>query len=840
MPADASLRECLLALRETAGGLVPLQGVGLIKPEDPEHLSLTYADTFGTVAYRLRSRDVPEAVRPPLSGLRRLAAAELAADSHRPFEARVLLTDLPDEVRERAAARQVVALPVAGASAPTTLVLGLARSEPLTRAEASSIEALGRDAARDLERPESAAAEIERLRRLAAVGALLPELFRVLDVRAVFDRMSALTKAWLPHDIVGLGIFSEDRTQVMVYAHTSDEGLPAIVPTGYPRSLIDPWLYGIVDDLTAHPIEREAEFTRRGGRSSLRLAIRLAGTVLGGINFTSREPARYTGADLAIGRRIADYMALVLWHQRLAEEARRAEELRARTANAELLDELLASVTDTGEVRDVFDRVSAIAKKVLPHDALGLPVLLPDGVHARLYATSGVTPPFNEIVEVPQGVYSRPDWEFDLVENLQTDPTQSDTPLAAMGYRSALRVPIRLDGRLVAALDFVSRTTAFYKTTDVPVARRIADRLALALSREKRVEALRRADEATARALALESRVRTLTEELNARAGYRRVIGDSPEWRQVLTQATQVAATETTVLLLGESGTGKEVVARFVHGASPRQSGPFTALNCAALPENLLEAELFGYERGAFTGAVQSKPGRLEQAAGGTLFLDEVAEMSLSAQAKFLRVLQEREFQRLGGTRVLRTDARVVAATNRDLLKAIERGHFREDLYYRLNVFAIRLPPLRERRGDILPLCEAFVSEIGRTLGRPPGGVSREARQSLVQYDWPGNVRELRNVLERAAILADGGLIAAEHLSLRPSAPAPPRPSEAVEAPAAPTAAAESPGDLRSIERGMIERALQETHFNKSEAAKRLGLSRAQLYVRLRRHGLDA
>ena len=190
-------------------------------------------------------------------------------------------------------------------------------------------------------------------------------------------------------------------------------------------------------------------------------------------------------------------------------------------------------------------------------------------------------------------------------------------------------------------------------------------------------------------------------------------------------------------------------------------------MNCAALPEQLLEAELFGYERGAFTGATQSKPGQLEQAAGGTLFLDEVGEMSPSAQAKLLRVLQEREFQRLGGTRVLKTNARIVAATNRDLQKAIARGQFREDLFYRLNVFAIHLPALRDRREDILPLTEAFLDEIGRAFGRPPAGISREAQRALMEDHWPGNVRELRNVLERAAILCDGGLIAAEHLALR-------------------------------------------------------------------------
>jgi transcriptional regulator with PAS, ATPase and Fis domain len=311
----------------------------------------------------------------------------------------------------------------------------------------------------------------------------------------------------------------------------------------------------------------------------------------------------------------------------------------------------------------------------------------------------------------------------------------------------------------------------------------------------------------------------------------------------VLTQAAQVAATETTVLLLGESGTGKEVVARFVHRASPRKNGPFVALNCAALPEQLLEAELFGYERGAYTGATQSKPGQLEQAAGGTLFLDEVGEMSMSAQAKFLRVLQEREFQRLGGTRVIRSDARIVAATNRDLLRAISNGQFREDLYYRLNVFAIRLPALRGRKDDILPLSEAFLTEIGRGLGRPAGGISREARQLLLDYHWPGNVRELRNILERAAILCDGGLITPEHLAISlPVAVPAAVVAVATDSAISPTAAAAttaSPGDLQSMERVMIEQALTQARFNKSKAAKALGLTRHQLYIRMKKYGFE-
>jgi DNA-binding NtrC family response regulator len=317
------------------------------------------------------------------------------------------------------------------------------------------------------------------------------------------------------------------------------------------------------------------------------------------------------------------------------------------------------------------------------------------------------------------------------------------------------------------------------------------------------------------------------------------VIGTSPPWRAVIGQAVKVAPAETTVLLTGESGTGKEVVAHLIHRGSRRAEGPFVALNCAALPEALLESELFGYEKGAFTGAVSARAGRLEQAAGGTLLLDEVGEMSPAVQAKFLRVLQEREFQRLGGTRMLKADVRVIAATNRDLKAAMTRGAFREDLYYRLHVFAIHLPPLRERPEDILPLLEHFVQALGPVvIGRPAAGISREARAHLLAHAWPGNVRELRNAVERALILCEGGLINPEHLPWYTESAnrAPPPPPAAAQAPVG-----EFPAqgvDLEAMERTLIERALKEAGQNKSKAARLLGLTRTKLYTRMQRFSL--
>jgi transcriptional regulator with GAF, ATPase, and Fis domain len=692
--------------------------------------------------------------------------------------------------------------------------------------------------------PESPDAELARLRRLAIVDELLTTLVGTLDVRDVFARVSEVVGRVLKHDAISLPVITEDRQHVIPIATAGPAAGAAPAKHPIPETarhlLTDPWEFEVVDDLQADP-DRERYSASLGYRSMLRVPVRLQDEVIALLVVVSRSPAAYQPADAVVARRIADYVALALSHQRLAEQARSVEELRARAATLELVDDLLTALIDTGELPEVFDRISAIARRVLPHDALLMIVGLPGKRRAKLYASSGVgAKPFPDEYDVPPEIVADRAWDAEVIDDLSVHPIWQHEEGAKRGYHSCIEMAIRLDGELIAVLAFVSFARGLYQEADLLVARRIRDRLALNLTRGRGVEASKRAEEADARARVLESRVRALTEELNARSGYRRIVGNAPSWRVALTQATQVAATETTVLLLGESGTGKEVVARFIHRASARRDGPFVAVNCAALPEHLLEAELFGYERGAFTGATQSKPGQLEQAAGGVLFLDEVAEMSVSAQAKFLRVLQEREFQRLGGTRVLKTDARVVAATNRDLQKAMQSGHFREDLYYRLNVFAIHLPPLRDRREDVLPLTEAFIQEIGRSIGRPPAGIAREARQALLDHHWPGNVRELRNILERAAILCDGGLIVAEHLALGP----PSRPPSPVVHPAslatpAATAAVAAPGDLKSVERALIEKALDNAHFNKSEAARALGLTRAQLYVRLRRHGLD-
>jgi two-component system, NtrC family, response regulator AtoC len=294
-----------------------------------------------------------------------------------------------------------------------------------------------------------------------------------------------------------------------------------------------------------------------------------------------------------------------------------------------------------------------------------------------------------------------------------------------------------------------------------------------------------------------------------------------------------VLNTQATVLLTGESGTGKDLIARALHYQGPRAKGPFIAINCAAIPEMLLEAELFGYERGAFTGATQRKPGRFELAAGGTLFLDEIGDMSLILQAKLLRVLQDKKFERVGGTETLTTDARIVASTNQDLERLMAEGRFRSDLYYRLNVYPISLPPLREHLEDLRSLTMYFLKRYSQELRKEVLGISKDAMGLLERYTWPGNVRELENVIERAVILCQGTVVTAQELpSLREQNRAPVLSGDAFQLP---------PGGiiLAELEKELIRQALERTHQNKSHAAQLLGLSRTQLRTRMRHYGLE-
>jgi transcriptional regulator with GAF, ATPase, and Fis domain len=644
---------------------------------------------------------------------------------------------------------------------------------------------------------------------LSMVDGLLAALSRKGDAGDLFQHLSAAI-CRIPYDEALLVLRTEDGS-LHRYARTLDGPCQVSAVTSSAT---------IVDDPQPQVFDVVPE-SDRGMRCGLKVPVQIEDRVVGAFSLLSRNLHAYSASDLLHAQQVANCLGHGLAYQRLAEQALAAGSDRQRSAEIESSAELLRTISGVLDIRSVFPRISEIARKMLPHDALAMVFVDED----RHFVRQAHAP--DDFPDPPFVTHKTPLPRELIISDITTatlpvfDPPDAFAPVIAAGYHSFMGVTLPAREQLIE-LSFWSKDLGAFDQRDLPLARRIADYVALSVSHEQLVEAERHAAEAQAHAERLEARVQLLSDELEAKTQVR-VVGKSTEWHEVLKKATRVAETDTTVLVTGESGTGKEVVARFIHRASARSRGPFVALNCAALPEQLLESELFGYERGAFTSAQQAKPGQIELAAGGSLFLDEVTEMTLTAQAKFLRVLQEREFQRLGATRILKANIRVIAATNRDLRKAVERGDFREDLFYRLKVFDIAIPPLRERVADVLPLSEALLQDVGKSFARPPAGLTRDAREALLQYQWPGTVRELRNALERAAIMCEGGLIGVEHLALEATG----KPRGAVST------------DLGMIERDTIAQVLRECRWNRTRAAKRLGLTRTQLYLRLQKYGLE-
>ncbi len=425
----------------------------------------------------------------------------------------------------------------------------------------------------------------------------------------------------------------------------------------------------------------------------------------------------------------------------------------------------------------------------------------------------------HQVVEAPDG-----EGALDLIRGGSFEVVILDQKLPGMSgiqvLEEAKRIQPELDvlmvtayGTIEAAVEAMKKGAFDYITKPIDL-----EELLLALGRMAERQTLIRENEI------LRERLR----EKGVDPG--QLIYKSGNMAEVVNLAGRVAPSKAAVLILGESGTGKELLARLIHSLSPRSRNPLITVNCAALPESLLESELFGHERGAFTGAVQRRIGLFEQADGGTLFLDEIGDLSPSVQVKLLRFLQEGEFQRVGGSGILRADVRVISATHRDLEEAMRAGSFREDLFYRLNVVTLRVPALRERRQDIRPLVEHFVGRYARENAKKIEGVSREAMELLLKYDYPGNVRELENIIERAVVITRGGVIQTEDLPFGLRSPREVHPEPVQEG-----------GGLRaaveSLERRLIERALAEARFNQSRAARLLGLSERMLRYKLKKYG---
>jgi DNA-binding NtrC family response regulator len=560
------------------------------------------------------------------------------------------------------------------------------------------------------------------------------------------------------------------------------------------------------------------------------------GDVLGliGLHHT-RTPRAWLDEEVAFLQSIARQLAIGYQYTRLYTDKKR----EADTTNALLeIANALNARSDFGEVTSV---VLERAIALVGADYCALGVLDPTGGRISLAAFKAA--PHAEIDSV-RGLIEAHGQSLDItefpamMEVLKEGKTlrllETDLPFpirlifnATLGGRAALVAPVRIGGHTFGLLGLVwSEAREGFKDHEVALVEGIADQIGTALERDQ-----------------LSAEVMRLKSALHERYGEDRIIGQAPAIRRAMELAISVADTQTSVLIQGESGTGKELLANLIHYNSGREDKPYIKLNCGAIPETLLESELFGHEKGAFTDARSRRRGRFEEANGGTLFLDEVGEMSLSAQVRLLRVLQDGEFTRVGGNELLKSDVRVIAASNVDLERAVELGSFRRDLFYRLSVFPIQLPSLRERPEDIHPLVIHFLEYYKQKTGRFVSGISRDALAALMSYDWPGNVRELENAIERAVIIASGRQIELDDLPVAVSKStleekARVRGERAKAANEGRTTSIEIdvPSSMDEIERQVIEATLDYTEGDKTRAARELGIGRKTIYRKLEQY----
>jgi transcriptional regulator with GAF, ATPase, and Fis domain len=688
------------------------------------------------------------------------------------------------------------------------------------------------------------------------------ELVRVMQAsvepRALLEAFSDAILEAVPHDRLVIAMLDEARHTGTIFAEHAVRG-SAVGEPEYAKALDAQGRFAVdelatravfggeplrIGDLQTEPRWRElaaAEQRSRdaGARAVLGAPLVTPLGVVGALYACSARPNAFSAEQL---EQLVHACALIApavhnAHLVLSERAR-----RARLAELVQLNRELGASLD---LRSVFERLAHRVRPLLDCDVMGLLMLDSGRTEWERLARVDLDQQPGAMPRMPVDGFSFAArslaGEVVVLSDTRADldpALPGDSQILANGARAGLIVPLQFGTTVEGIVYFAKRRPHWFGAQQIELGLQIAAQLVLVLQLQKLAEDQRAIALERDRAARLEQRVDHLQRALGERFGFDQMVGRSQALRAALDLAQRVAPNETSVLVTGESGTGKELVARAIHAASPRSAGPFLALNCAALPETLIESELFGHERGAFTGADKLRAGRFELAAGGTLFLDEIGELPLGAQSKLLRVLQEHEFQRVGGTLLLRADVRLIAATNRDLKAEVEAGRFRRDLYYRLAVFGIHLPPLRERGEDVLLLADAVVQRLQARMGRRTAGLSREARDALLAHDWPGNIRELENAIERALIVSDGSLVAAEDLGLPP--PGTRRttsPSAAPTAEAAAEAALGAPA-LALLERRMVEDALTAAKGNKSRAAKLLGLTRAQLYTRMKRHEL--
>jgi transcriptional regulator with GAF, ATPase, and Fis domain len=594
-----------------------------------------------------------------------------------------------------------------------------------------------------------------------------------------------------------------------------------------------------LNDISAVGLDQKIRYLAAslGTRSLLVVPVTLGDDdVLGLVGLhTTRTPREWLDDEVSFLQSIAGQIAIGYQYTRLyTDKEREAETKRALLSIANALN----ARSDFREVSSlVLER--AIALVGADYSALG--VLDPAGGRISLAAFKAAP---EATISSVQGLFDVYGQSLDvtafpaMVEVLAQGKTmrllETDLPLSwrfafnsILGGRAALVAPVRVGGQTFGLLGLVwSQAREGFDDHEVALVEGIADQIGTALERDQ-----------------LSAEIMHLRSALHERYGEERIIGQTPAIRRAIELALSVADTQTTVLIEGESGTGKELLANLIHYNSGREDQPYVKLNCGAIPETLLESELFGHEKGAFTDARALRRGRFEEANGGTLFLDEVGEMSPSAQVKLLRVLQDGELTRVGGNEVIKTDVRVVAASNVDLKRAVELGSFRQDLFYRLSVFPIKLPPLRERPEDIHPLVIHFLEHYKQKTGRFISGISKAALQALITYDWPGNVRELENAIERAVIIASGRQIELEDLpdaiskiALQERDRIKVERAKAASEGRTTTFEITVPSSMEEIERQAIEATLDYTEGDKSHAARALGIGRKTLYRKLEQY----
>jgi formate hydrogenlyase transcriptional activator len=575
-------------------------------------------------------------------------------------------------------------------------------------------------------------------------------------------------------------------------------------------------------------------------RSICALPLTTAHRKLGAITFASRQIDTYSPDEVRFVSEVAGYIALAFDDAlNFAALRRTSEELQSKNDRLRLLLDVTNQVVSNLELRDLLRAISQDVRRVMQCDYAGLSLPEAENKQLRLYA-----------LDFPEG---KGFFHEELVYSIEGSPSGTafrtmnpltlqspfagwlDSPIAQIAVREGLKsvccLPLISRNRAIGVLVLGRLRDDAFSQADISFLSQVANQIALAVENALAYREIRELKEQLSKEkLYLEDEIRT---EMN----FAQIIGNSASLRRVLKGVGTVAPTDSTVLIYGETGTGKELIARAIHDLSPRSSKPFVKLNCAAIPTGLLESELFGHEKGAFTGAIGQRIGRFEVADGGTIFLDEIGEIPLELQTKLLRVLQEREFERLGSSRTLRTDARLIAATNRDLQAMVREQKFRPDLFFRLDVFPVHIPPLRERQGDIPLLVRHFTEQLSRRMKKVMETVPSATMDALCRYQWPGNIRELQNVVERAVIISTGPVLSVDVSDLRFS-----KDTRTVEQSASPKS---TNGGLQNVleetERGHILEALQRCNWvvaGPSGAAARLGMKRSTLQKRIHKLGI--